>query len=351
MAKPLPDIDALAPFALKPLTIGLLEENARLASENAALRDEVARLKGLKGKPDIKPSKPSGLDKATDGKRAKGGDGKGKRRGRKGLPAPHEKRVVKAEGVPPGSRFKGFEPFTVQDLAIEPRVVRYLRERWLAPDGRTIIAPLPGGVDGHFGPELKRFVLAQYHQGQTTVGRLTALLETLGLAISERQVMRLLIRGKEPFIAEARDVLRAGLSSGGWISVDDTGARHRGRNRTCTQIGPKCMGPLCLLRHHGLEKPAQFPVPAARRTYGLRPGRRGIRLHAGAQALGQGHRAAGRPSRPPFRGRGGVGRPSGRARGPGLEGQTRPGRHRQRRGAVGGGRGARVPGRNGDRLR
>jgi hypothetical protein len=31
------------------------------------------------------------------------------------------------------------------------------------------MAPLPGGVRGHFGPELRRFVLMQHHQGQVTV--------------------------------------------------------------------------------------------------------------------------------------------------------------------------------------
>ena len=34
-----------------------------------------------------------------------------------------------------------------------------------------LTAPLPAGIDGHFGPELRRFVLAQYHQGQMTVPR------------------------------------------------------------------------------------------------------------------------------------------------------------------------------------
>jgi hypothetical protein len=32
-------------------------------------------------------------------------------------------------------------------------------------------------------------------------------------------------------------VLQAGLAGAAWISVDDTGARHQGRNATCTQIG------------------------------------------------------------------------------------------------------------------
>jgi hypothetical protein len=36
----------------------------------------------------------------------------------------------------------------------------------------VITAPLPDGIAGHFGPQLRRFVLTQYHQGQTTVHRL-----------------------------------------------------------------------------------------------------------------------------------------------------------------------------------
>src|ERR1700752_2401929 len=49
--------------------------------------------------------------------------------------------------------------------------------------------------------------------------------------------MRLLIADQDSFLDEARDVLRAGLSSADWITVDDTGARHRATNGFCTQIG------------------------------------------------------------------------------------------------------------------
>ena len=50
-------------------------------------------------------------------------------------------------------------------------------------------------------------------------------------------VMRLLIDGQDDFLAETREVLRAGLATADWISVDDTGTRHRGVNAVCTQIG------------------------------------------------------------------------------------------------------------------
>src|ERR1700693_2338652 len=57
------------------------------------------------------------------------------------------------------------------------------------------------------------------------------------VSIARRQVMRLLIAGQDAFHAEARDVLRAGLQTAGWITVDDTGARHKAINGFCTQIG------------------------------------------------------------------------------------------------------------------
>lgn len=226
-------IDGLCVDELKALLIELLGELADLKSENEALREEVSRLKGLKGRPKFKPS---GMQQETQSQ--------AKIRGRKRRRGPKnsklvidEDKVLEAEGVPGGSRFKGTEDYVVQDLMIKSHVVRFRRERWVTPEGRTIVAPLPTGTVGHFGPQLRRFVLMQYHQGQMTIPRLVQLLGSLGVAISKRQVVRLLTEGKEDFLAEAREVLRAGLQSAAWISVDDTGARHRGRNGVCTQIG------------------------------------------------------------------------------------------------------------------
>src|SRR3954467_11735045 len=229
MASP-DDLDALSPTEVKALVVELLGKVAALEQTVAAQRAEIARLKGLKSRPQLKPS---GMEKASEPKPPSSP------KGRRGPVTPRvavEDRIL-AAAAPPGSRFKGYADFAVQDVVLRVRCIRYRRERWLTPDGQLIVAPLPGGVDGHFGPELRRFVLAQYHQGQVTVPRLVAQLRAIGLAISTRQVMRLLIHGQQRFLNEARDVLRAGLAQAPWITVDDTGARHKAANGTCTQIG------------------------------------------------------------------------------------------------------------------
>jgi len=229
---PAVNVDGLSSTQLRELVGSLFVKLSELERTNAELREEIARLKGLKGRPDIKPS---GMDKATDpGKPGRQEDRPG--RGKVRLRVSVQDRVLKAT-VPVGSRFKGYDSYLVQELVLSVHAIRYRRERWVTPDGQTIVAPLPEGTQGHFGPGLRRFVLMQYHQGQTTLPRLAALLQSVGLSISKREIQRLLTEKQDAFLAEARDVLRAGLETSAWISVDDTGARHKAANGFCTQIG------------------------------------------------------------------------------------------------------------------
>src|SRR5918998_626223 len=178
-------LEALSPAELRNLVGELTAEVGRLRAENQVLRDEVARLKGL----------------------------------------------------PPRPPFKGYQDILVRELRLSAEVVRYRRERWLTPAGETVLAPLPAGIVGGFGPGLRRFLLVARAQGQVTTERLAALLNGIGVEISKRQVVRLLTSRLDDLLAEDGDVLRAGLATARWVTVDDTAARHARRDGVTTQIG------------------------------------------------------------------------------------------------------------------
>jgi hypothetical protein len=220
---------------------GLSADVAALKLENEALRDEIRRLKGLPSRPKLK-GKPSGMEQATQPALGKGGKVAKRKKARRG--AVKSKLAVTREvclraDAPVGARFKGYEDVLVQDLRLSVEVVRYRREVWRTVDGERVVAPMPGGILGGFGPEVRRFIAAGHFQGQITSERLTALLSGIGLAISKRQVVRLLSGGLDDLIAEDAAVLAAGLRSADWINVDDTAAPHGRRNGYVTHLGDR----------------------------------------------------------------------------------------------------------------
>ena len=138
------------------------------------------------------------------GRRKEGSAKTRRRRGAKRVAITEERVITMAP--PPGSRFKGYESYVVEDLVVRPATIRYCRQRWRTPAGETIVAPLPPGVRGHVGAELRRYVLVLYHQGRMTVPGLLAHLRDLGVSLSERQLGRLRRRGH----TRGRDVRPAG---------------------------------------------------------------------------------------------------------------------------------------------
>src|SRR5215212_4680356 len=106
----------MPPFDPAPLdelsaeVVRLGETAARLQEENAALKAEIARLKGVPGRPRLKPS---GMEPATEPGRSR----TRRERLERTAPAVGEEQVLTV-AAPAGSRFKGYEDFLVQELEL-----------------------------------------------------------------------------------------------------------------------------------------------------------------------------------------------------------------------------------------
>lgn len=231
----LPQLSDLPADQVTPLVLTLLEICHFQQEQIQQLRDEIARLKGEKPKPKIMPSKLEGTPRNK---------GKGQR------PNKHHKRhktqeltihetlCVRPEELPEGSRFKGYEDYTVQDIKIELHNTRWRLQRWLTPSGDNLVATLPAELGRrHYGPTLISYILYQYHYAHVTQPLLLGQLREWGVDISAGQLSAIITEVDEHFHAEKEALLQAGLELSSYIHVDDTGARHQGHNGYCTHIG------------------------------------------------------------------------------------------------------------------
>jgi hypothetical protein len=200
------------------------------------LKDEIARLKKQPPRPQIKPSS---LEKKARGKKKPRGKRHGSKKKHKTVNIEiHETIPIEPENIPAGAWFKGYNDFVVQGIKITAHNVCYRLKTYETPDGKYICAKLPEYLNGkHFSPELIRFVLYQHHHCGVTQPLLLEQLHELDIDISKGTINNILIEGKNDFHNEKDRILAEGLKVSSYINVDDTGARHKGKNGYCTHIG------------------------------------------------------------------------------------------------------------------
>ena len=207
------------------------------------LKDEIAILKNLKTRPKIRPSRldeqsgPERKNTSTEDKT----EATSRKRSKTASLEIHETQIIPPAVKPEGSRFKGYDDYVVQDISIKTHNIVYRLERWLTAEGAYVVGQLPAAVlGGHFGPALVSYILSQYYDCHVTQPLLLKQLFEMGIDISAGQLSTLLTEDNEIFHAEKEELLRAGLEASSHITVDDTGARHAGRNGYCTHIGNDC---------------------------------------------------------------------------------------------------------------
>ncbi len=230
------------------LLLQLLREREECIQE---LRDEIARLKGEKGQPKIKPSrlepekKAQGQQEGTqeeapqEEQAKKKRPGSAKRHKTASLPIHETKIIQPTEQIPSDAEFKGYQDYTVQELIIRVHNIRYRLAIWKTPTGEYLKGKLPEQVRclGHFGVILRSYLLYQYHHCHVTQPKLLEQMQEWGIDISAGQLNRILVEDKDSYHVEKRDILQVGLSVSNYINTDDTSARHQGVNSYCTHIG------------------------------------------------------------------------------------------------------------------
>lgn len=207
--------------------------------ENQRLRDEIARLKGEKGKPNIKPNAAPEKRNYSSEKERKG-EAKAKDAA---AAAPKNARVridreqtvpVDPAVLPADAQFKGYEDVIVQELLWRTDNILFHKEKFYSPtEGKTYLAELPPGYQGQFGPQLKSFIWVHYFAAQVSEPKIVELLRSVGISISEAAVSNLLIKEQGALDEEKAEIVRAGLESSPWQQTDDTGTRVKGVNQHC----------------------------------------------------------------------------------------------------------------------
>ena len=244
----IPDInlEAIPDLATRQIVVQLLNlietlaaENAALRVENQQLRDELARLKGGSGKPDIKPSvKPTPSDHSSEAERQVRTP-RGKPKKNCTLTVTREQRcVVDPETLPPDARFNGMRETIVQDLVIQVEVIRFVREEWYVPStNTTILAPLPPGYHGEFGPTIHSVVPSLNYGANVSQPALHRGLGDVGVSIGTGTVARMLLDPDGRWAEEAEAVHATGMASGDWVASDQTSTRVAGQNEVCHVVG------------------------------------------------------------------------------------------------------------------
>ena len=208
-----------------------LKEIAELREQNQFKDDEIRRLKGQPRRPRILPNTTTETNKKDESWEETPKKEWSKESKLQQIKIHRTEKIsVDKKKLPKDAVFKGYREVTVRDVKFEPNNTRFLIERYYSPSQKRIFeGELPKWVDGEFGPGLKSLVHSLYFAGRMTEPKIKALLNDVGIMISEGQISNIITHsGKAEFGEERDEIFESGMKSTTYVHTDDTGARHNG---------------------------------------------------------------------------------------------------------------------------
>lgn len=230
----------------------LAGENDSLKSDVQKLSDEINRLKGEQGKPDIKANKKQDGDISSEAERkqaeananangeAEDSEEKKKRQREAKLPKIKIDReqfcLLDKTGLPDDLIFKGHAPVVIQNLIITTDNVKYLREIYYSPSQhKNYYGELPEDVrgQGEFGPGIRALIPILKTEGQMSEKRILGFFHNFGIVVSAAYLSQQWTGGYALFHQEKSELYRSGIAHSDYVQIDDTGARVNGVNQYC----------------------------------------------------------------------------------------------------------------------
>ena len=255
--------------AVEAIVKKLLNIIEHLAAENDAqkiqiqeLRDEINRLKGEQGKPDVKANKKKDGDISSEAERKEAEanankdvatinqespeETSGKKKKRKREPKLAKIKIDREEicylnkdGLPDDLISKGYVPFVVQNIIIKSDNVKYLREvyYWLSAH-KTYLGDLPQGVknQGEYGPGIRTLIPVLKTECLMTEKRIIGFCQNFGVRISATYLSQQWTGGYDMFHQERSDLYRSGIEASQYVQIDDTSVRINGTNQYCQVV-------------------------------------------------------------------------------------------------------------------
>jgi len=195
------------------------------------LRDEVNRLKGEQGKPNILGNKGKTVDISSEQERKPSPSprkGRGEKNSKIAITRTIEVPIPKEE-LPDDAIFKGYETVIVQNLRIVPDNIAYKIETYYSPStGKTYRAQRPAGFKGEFGPDIRSLILILKHVANVSESCIHSFLSNYGILISKSTISRLSRKDALLFEKDKNEIVKAGLLSTRYQHIDDTSARVNG---------------------------------------------------------------------------------------------------------------------------
>lgn len=233
-------------------------ENANLKIELQKLKDEINRLKGEQGKPDIKANKPKNDDISSEQERkqaeanANPNDHSDDSNNESDDDSPNKKkrnrkprnikidRVQKCPldttGLPDDIVFKGYDDLVIQDIIITTNNVNYRREVYYSPSlNKSYRGELPNEIKGHgeFGPGIRTLIPVLKAEANMSEQRILGFFQNFGIDISATYISQQWTQGYDLFHQEKSDLYRQAIEQSDYVQIDDTSARVNGVNHYC----------------------------------------------------------------------------------------------------------------------